>query len=316
MQVDYFTSHLGFISDYLAEIFHNELRKRNFTDLYDRHFSLGSHIEERDRKAIAKTTSGMIKLIHPDGVCSQTEIEEYLTFAMELRRRVKEQLKRMGGIEYSKVNFSYINKETGQEHFVSCKELGSTTLMPEGPTTPGDIFTVGHDQEENRYALYRIQITATPGGHRFNVVGTKGKGMKESARMAYDYLKANSAKIGIDRDITSYDVNIQVMSLMQGKDAGDIGIAFYIGLISALLGRPVGAGIVVLGQMSIHGVLSRVEGLGDKLRIAMDAGARRVLIPTENKRDFAELPAEVIDKLRIEFYSEPAQAALKAFEGN
>jgi len=315
MQVDYFTSHLGFISDYLAEIFHNELRRRNYTDLYDRYFSLGSHIEERDRRAIAKTTSGMIKLLHPDGNCSKDEIMEYLTFAIELRRRVKEQLKRMGGIEYSKVNFSFIEKESGQEHFVSCKELGSTTLMPEGTSAPGDIFTVGYDREENRYALYRIQISATPGGHRFNVVGTKGKDIKESARMAYDYLKANSGKIGIDRDVSSYDMNIQVMSLMQGKDAEDIGIAFYIGMISSLLGRPIGAGIVVLGQMSIHGVLSRVEGLGDKLRIAMDAGARRVLIPTENKRDFGELPAEVIDKLQIEFYSEPAQAALKAFEG-
>lgn len=314
MQTDYFTSHLGFISDYIAEIFHNELRKRNYTDIYDRYFSFGPHIEERDRKAIVKTTSGLIKLIHPDGKCSMDEIEEYLIFGIELRRRVKEQLKRMGGIEYAKVNFSYINKKTGQEQFVACKELGSVTLIPEGASAPGDVFTVGYDQDENRYALYRIQISATPGGHRFNVVGTKGKAMKESARMAYEYLKANSGKLGIDRDISSYDVNIQVMSLMQGKDAGDIGIAFYIAMISALLGRPIGPGIVILGQMSIHGVLSRVEGLGDKLRIAMDAGAKRVVIPTENKRDFGELPAEVIDKLRIEFYSEPAQAAIKAFE--
>jgi len=316
MQTDYFTEHLGFISDYIAEIFHNELRRRNYTDLYDHYFSLGSHIEERDRKAIAKTTSGLIKLIHPDGKCSKSEIEEYLQFAMELRRRVKEQLKRMGGIEYSKVNFSYIDKIDGSERFVSCNELGSTTLITEGPMSPGDIFTVGYDPEEKRYALYRIQISMTPGGHRFNIVGTKGKAMKEIARMAYDYLKANAGKIGIDRDIASYDVNIQVMSLMQGKDAGDIGIAFYIGLISALLGRPVGEGMVILGQMSIHGVLGRVEGLGDKLRIAMDAGAKRVLLPTENKRDFADLPAEVIDKLRIEFYSEPIQAAFKAFEGS
>jgi ATP-dependent Lon protease len=127
----------------------------------------------------------------------------------------------------------------------------------------------------------------------------------------YDYLKANVKKIGIDRDLTSYDVNVQVMSLMQGKDANDLGIAFYIGLISALLARPVSGGLVILGQMSIHGVLSRVEGLGDKLRIAMDAGAKRVMFPTENRRDFAELPAEVIDKLQIDFYSDPVQAAFK-----
>lgn len=312
MQPDYFTSHMGFISDYLAEIFHSELRKRNFTDSFDWFFSLGSHVEERDRKAIAKTVSGFVKLIHPDGKCSEDEIQEYLAFAIELRRRVKEQLKRMGGIEYSKVNLSYIDKSSGQETFVSCKELGSTQIIPDGPLSPGDLFTVGFDPNEGRYSLYRIQISAVPGGHRFNVVGTAGKGIKESARMAYDYFKANARKMGIDRDISSYDLNIQVMSLMQGKDANDLGVVFYIGLISSMLGRPIAGGLVILGQMSIHGVLSRVEGLGDKLRIAMDAGAKRVMFPTENRRDFAELPAEIIDKLQIDFYSDPSQAAFKA----
>lgn len=312
MQPDYFTFHMGFIADYLAEIFHTELRRRNYTDAYDRMFSLGNHVEERDRKAIAKTVSGFIKLIHPDGVYSEEEIQEYLTFAIELRRRVKEQLKRMGGIEYAKVNFSYINKKSGHETFVSCKELGSTQMIPDGLLTPGDLFTVGFDSNEGRYSLYRIQISATPGGHRFNVVGTVGKGIKESARMAYDYFKANAKKLGIDRDINSYDLNIQIMSLMQGKDTHDLGVAFYIGLISAMLGRPVASGLVILGQMSIHGVLSRVEGLGDKIRIALDAGAKRVMLPTENRRDFAELPAEIIDKLQIDFYSDPLQAAFKA----
>jgi ATP-dependent Lon protease len=312
MQPDYFTSHLGFIADYIAEIFHIELRRRNYTDSYDRFFSLGSHVEERDRKAIVRTTSGLLKLIHPDGNCTLPEMEEYLTFAIELRRRVKEQLKRMGGIEYSKVNLSYINKQTGQETFVTCKELSSSQLIPDNPLSPGDLFTVGFDSNESRYSLYRIQISAIPGGNRFNLVGTTGKGIKESARMAYDYLKANAKRVGIDRDITSYELNIQVMSLMQGKDANDLGVAFYIGLISAILNRPIATGLVILGQMSIHGVLSRVEGLGDKLRIAMDAGAKRVMFPTENRRDFAELPAEVIDKLQIDFYSGPEQSALKA----
>lgn len=163
MQTNYFTSHMGFISDYVAEIFHEELRKRNYADVYDHFFSLGSHVEERDRKAIAKATSGLVKLIHPDGICSEEETREYLTFSVELRRRVKEQLKRMGGIEYSKVNLSFINKVTGQETFVSCKELGATQLIPEGPLAPGDVFTVGFDSGEGRYSLYRIQTTALPG---------------------------------------------------------------------------------------------------------------------------------------------------------
>ncbi|MGK5084118.1 protease Lon-related BREX system protein BrxL [Bdellovibrionota bacterium FG-1] len=312
MQPSYFTSHMGFIADYIAEIFHNELRPRSYADVYDRYFHLGSHVEERDRKAIARTTSGLIKLLHPGGDCNKSEVEEYLTFAIELRRRIKEQLRRMGGVEYARVNLSYIDKDTRQETFVSCKELGSTQIIPDSPLPPGDVFTVGHDPEEGRFSLYRIQCSVAPGSGRFAILGVTSKGIRESGRMAYDYLRATGKKIGIDRDLGEYDVNIQVMSLTQGKDATDLGMAFYIALLSATLGRQIGNQLVVLGQMSLHGVLSRVDGLGDKLRVAMDAGARRVLIPTENSRDFAALPAEVLDKLRIEFYSEPSQAAFKA----
>ncbi len=312
MQPSYFTFHMGFIADYIAEIFHNELRPRSYADVYDRHFHLGSHVEERDRKAIAKTTSGLIKLLHPDGECAKAEVEEYLRFAIELRRRVKEQLRRMGGVEYARVNLSYIDKESRQESFVSCKELGSTQIIPDSPLPPGDVFTVGHDQVEGRYILFRIQCSVGPGSGRFSVVGVTSKNIRDTARMAYDYLRTTGKKIGIDRDLGEYDVNLQVMSLTPGKDANDLGMAFYIALLSATLARPIGAQLVVLGQMSLHGVLSRVDGLGDKLRVAMDAGARRVLIPTENSRDFAALPAEVLDKLRIEFFSEPSQAAFKA----
>jgi ATP-dependent Lon protease len=313
MQPDYFTVHLGLISDYIAEIFHAELRQRNYTDVYDHHFSLGSHAQERDRKAIARTTSGLIKLIHPDGNCTKAEVQEYLMFAIEMRRRVKEQLKRMGGIEYSRINLSFLDKQSGQETFVTCRELGSTQLIPDGALNPGDLFTVGFDPEEGRYSLYRLQVTATPSGHRFNVVGVPGRGIRESARMAYDFIKANASRIGLDRDIASYEVNVQVMSLMQGKDSADLGVALFIAMVSALVGRSIAAGVVVLGQMSIHGVLNRVEGLADKLRISMDAGAKRVLIPSDSRRDFAELPAELVDKLQIDFYSEPAKAAFKAF---
>jgi ATP-dependent Lon protease len=131
--------------------------------------------------------------------------------------------------------------------------------------------------------------------------------------MAYDFIKANASRIGLDRDIAAYDVNVQVMSLMQGKDSADLGVALFIAMVSALVGRSIAGGVVVLGQMSIHGVLNRVDGLGDKLRISMDAGAKRVLIPSDSRRDFAELPAELVDKLQIDFYSEPAKAAFKAF---
>ena len=141
----------------------------------------------------------------------------------------------MGGIEYSRVNLSYIDKPTGQETFVACKELGSSQIIPEGPLAPGDLFTVGFDPTRAAIRSTASRSTATPGGGRFNLVGTTGKGIKESARMAYDYLKANARKIGIDRDCPTYDLNLQVMSLMQGKDANDLGVAFFIALISAFL---------------------------------------------------------------------------------
>ena len=312
MQPGYFGSHMGFIADYIAELFHNELRPKSYADVYDRHFHLGSHIEERDRRAIAKTVSGLVKLLHPDGECALQEVEEYLAFGIEMRRRVKEQLRRMGGLEYARVNLSYISKETRQETFITCKELGSTHVIPDTPLPPGDVFTVGYDSDDGRYSLFRIQCSVTSGNGRFSLVGAVAKRIRESGRMAYDYLKSSTRKIGIDRDLGQYDVNIQVISHGPAGDAPDLGMAFYIALLSSILGRSIGAQLVVLGQMSIHGVLSRVDGLGDKLRVAMDAGARRVLIPTENSRDFASLPPEILDKLRIEFYSEPSQAAFKA----
>lgn len=312
MQTAYFTYHLGFVSDYIAEVFHTCLRNKNFSNIQDKYFSFGNHVEERDRKAIVKTISGLVKLLHPDENPTREELEEYIKFASEMRRRVKEQLKRMGGIEYSKVNFSFMDKETGEETHIGCPELGNIQLIPENPLPPGDIFTIGYDQLETRYSLFRFQINCSVGNGKMSIVGTNSKNIKESMKMSYDFLRANSKKIGIDRDLSSYDINAQVMSLMQGKDAKDLGMAFFIGLVSAILHRTTAAGLVVLGEMSIQGVITYVEGLGDKLRIAMDSGAKRVMIPTMNRKDFATLPDEVIDKMQIEFYSDPIQAVYKA----
>lgn len=172
---------------------------------------------------------------------------------LEMRRRVKEQLKRMGGIEYAKVNFSYIDKETGEESFVGCPELGNIQLIPDTPLPPGDIFTLGYDPAEARYSLYRIQINISSGSGKFNLVGTSSKNIREAAKMAYDFLKTNGRKIGIDRDLSSYDANVQVISLMQGKDARDLGVAFFVGLVSSLLSRTIAGGLVVLGDQHPRG---------------------------------------------------------------
>ncbi|MBU2054675.1 MAG: protease Lon-related BREX system protein BrxL [Proteobacteria bacterium] len=217
MQTAYFTDHLGFISDYIAEIFHEGLRNRNFADAHDRYFSFGNHLEARDRTAVVKTVSGLVKLLHPANDPTRPEMEEYVRFALEMRRRVKEQLKRMGGIEYAKVNFSYIDKETGEESFVGCPELGNIQLIPDTPLPPGDIFTIGYDPAEARYSLYRIQINISSGSGKFTLVGTSSKNIREAAKMAYDFLKTNGRKMGIDRDLSSYDANVRLSASCRGR---------------------------------------------------------------------------------------------------
>lgn len=312
LKQEHFTEHMGFITDYIAEIFHNELRPLNYTDYYDHFFALGNHVGKRDRTATVKTISGLMKLLHPDGECSKEEMEEYISFALEMRRRVKEQLKRINPIEFSRVNLSYMDKETGDEFLAECVELGATRIIPEGPLPPGDVFSVGYDPTGDRVSLFRIQVAALPGTGKFQVVGITSKSIKESARMSYDYLRGNTKRIGLDRDPKSYDFNIQIMSPMHGKDSEDLGAAFFVAIVSAMVGKNIAPSLVILGQMSIHGVLNRVESLGDRLRVAMDAGAKQVMIPTVNASDLGSIPAELLDKLRVEFYSDPAQAVFKA----
>ena len=312
LKPEYLTTHLGFIADFIAEIFHNVLRPMNLTDAYETWFSFGAHVGQRDRRAAVRTVSGLMKLIHPDGRCTREEMAEYLDFALEMRRRVKEQLKRINPIEFSRVNLSYIDKETGEEFFAECKELGATRLIPETALAPGDVFSIGYDPEGQRVTLFRIQAVALPGGGKFHLVGVSSKSIRESAKMAYDYLRTNSKKMGMDRDLGSYDFNIQVMSPMHGKDTADLGVAFFIALLSASVNKSTKGGLVALGQMSLHGVLGRIENLGDCLRVAAEAGAKQVLIPTTNAADLGSIPSELLDKLRLDFYSDPMQAVYKA----
>lgn len=311
MKPTYFTSHMGFIADYLAEIFHSELRRFNYTDLYRKYFTLGSHVEERDRRAIVRTVSGLIKLIHPDENCSKKEMEQYLTFAIEHRRRVKEQLKRMGGLEYSKVDLSYVDKESRKETIVHCREPTFIEMIPKKLLVPGDIFTVGFDREERRYALFRIQTSLLLGKGGLSLIGINSRGIKESAIMAYDLLRTTAREIGIDQDISEYRTKVQVTSPMQGRNSDDLGVAFYLSFSSAFLNRPIASKLVVLGHMNIHGELKPVDGLESKLHIAYDAGAKQILLPTKNQQDLVNLPTEFLNSLRFIHYDNLREAVIE-----
>ncbi len=311
MRPEYLTNHYGFVVDYITEVWRG-MRKTSYSDALDRHFSLGDHLNQRDVRAVRKTVSGLIKLLHPDGAFSKDELQEYLELALEGRRRVKEQLKKMGGLEYWAVNFSYLDQETRQETFVAVPEQGGGGLIPPGQPNPGVVFTVGTDRDAGRHAIFRIETQAMKGRGGTRVTGAPSRAMRDAIQTAYTYLKGQSRQQGISRDPSEYDFHVQIVNLMQSKEGSETGVAFFIAMLSAMLEKPVLEQSVVLGEMSIHGSLLKVPALAERLQLAMDNGAKRVLIPSENKRDFADIPSDVLDKLQIIFFSDPVNAAFRA----
>lgn len=313
MRPDYFTSHYGFVVDYVGEVWRSQ-RKTTYSDALDRHFSLGSHLNQRDVKATRKTVSGLIKLLHPDGHFTRDELQEYLELGLEGRRRVKEQLRRMGGLEYWAVNFSYLDQETRVETFVAVREQSSGGLITAGRLDPGITFTVGTDQADGRLAIFRIEVQCIKGSGRLNSTGAPSRAIRDAIHTAHTYLKSQASRLGLGKNPTDYDLDVQLVNLMQSKEGSETGVAFFVGMVSALLGKPVMESLVILGEMSIRGGLLKVGLLTERLQLAMDNGARRVLLPAENKRDFADIPTEVLDKLQLAFYSDPVNAALRALE--
>jgi ATP-dependent Lon protease len=311
MRDELYTSHFGFVSDYLAELFHG-LRKTSYMDVAERYFEFGSHLSGRDAKATRKTVSGLVKLIHPDGEATKEEVAEYAEFAMEMRRRVKEQLKKMGGLEYWDVNFSYIDRDTRSEHFVVPSESGGGLIITGESLPPGSVYTVGTDPSDLKLALFLVQTQVNPGTGRIVPLGGLSSVMKEALKAADAYLKGHIKDLGIDREPRQYDFTIQAVNLNQAKEGAETAIAFFISIVSALLEKPVDPHTIVIGEMSVRGLLRRVNSLPERLELAREAGAKRILIPSENKRDLADVPDEVLNELEPVFYADPIHAAIRA----
>ena len=306
-----YTDHFGLVTDYLAEVF-REFRKRGYADYAERSFRFGPHLGGRDQKAVRKSVSGLIKLLHPDGEVSKEEIEEYLAYAMEMRRRVKEQLKKMGGLEYWDTSFSYIDRESGQETFVRLPEMGGGTIIAEGGLPPGSIYTIGTDASDNRLALFLLQTQMNRGSGRIIPLGSLSSRMREAIKTADAYLKANLKNLGIDYDLDAYDFTVQAINLNQAKEGAETAVAFFISLVSAILGKPVLERTVALGEMSVQGMLLKVASLPERMQLAVEAGAKRILIPSENKRDLPDVPDAILTAIQWQFYDSPTKAAIMA----
>jgi len=310
MRIEYFTDHYGFVVDYFAEAL-RELRKHNFTEVLDRHFSLGSHLNARDVKAVRKTVSGLLKLIYPHGEMSREELAEIVELALEGRRRVKEQLKKLGSFEYHQTSFSYIDNETREEKFVGVPEQGGRNMISTDPLAPGSVYTASVDNQ-GKVGLYRLEVGCSPGTGKLRIAGGIEGKMKESINRAFAYLAAQKVKIGISQQIDTTDFHVEAIDLLGNHVSCEAGVALVVAVYSAIKKQSVLAGLVVLGDLSIQGNIKSLPSLVEPLQVSMDNGARRALIPLENKRNFLEVSGDIVERVDPIFFSDAIMAAMKA----
>jgi ATP-dependent Lon protease len=309
MRNDLFTYHYGFVVDYLAEAL-RELRRHNYTEIIDSRFSLGSHLSARDRKAVRKTVSGLVKVLYPHGELTSDELSEILEFALEGRRRVKEQLKKMGSFQYYQTSFSYTVEETGEERFVGVPEQGGRDMISGDPLAPGTVYTSGVTSD-GTVGLFRLEVSVSNGTGKLRLAGGVSGVTKESIARAFSYLMARKAELGIGRDLDTSDLHVEVIDLLANRVETEVGVAFFIAAFSALRKAPVAPALLVLGDMSVQGNIKPLRSLSEPLQVARDNGAHRALIPIENKRNFLDVPADVVESVDPVFYGDPKTAAMK-----
>ncbi len=307
----HFTDDYGFITDYLAE-FIRELRKEQYGDALDTYFRLGNNLNQRDTIAVRKMVGGFLKLLYPDGEFTKDELEEVLQISLEMRRRVKEQLKKLGGMEFYDVNFSYIDLDNFEEHFVSVPEQGGGKLIPDGCCNPGQVYTVSRGKS-GMIGVYRLESQMLPGNGKFERTGIgPDRETKEATNTAFNFLKANSNRISGSISTTTKDYIINYQDLQGIGMTGKLALPTLVALCSIALGKPALSSLAVLGEISISGTMIPVENLANALQVCVDSGAKKVLLPMTSAADLGTVPAELISSFNLIFYSSAEDAVFKA----
>ena len=308
---EHFTDDYGFITDYLAE-FIRDLRKEQYGDALDRWFRLGKNLNQRDTIAVRRTVDGLLKLVYPNGEFTKEELAEILKIALEMRRRVKEQLKKLGGMEFYDVNFSYIDNETFEEHYVSVPEQGGGKLIPEGLCNPGQVYTVSRGKS-GMIGVFRLESQMLPGNGKFDRTGIgTDRDARESSSTAFNFLKANGNRISGSISTTTKDYIINYQDLQGIGMTGKLALPSLIALCSIALGRPTLGSLAVLGEISISGTMMKVDELANTLQCCLDSGAKKVLIPSVSMIDFAAVPADLMGAFQLIPYSSAEDAVFKA----
>ena len=308
---EFFTDNYGFITDYYAEIM-RELRKISYSDAHDKYFRLGNQLNQRDVIAVKRTVSGMIKLIYPHGKFEKRNVEKILRFSLEMRRRVKEQLKKIGGMEFYDVNFSYISNDDFNEEYVSVPEQSSGSLIPEGVGKAGHLYTVSHGKN-GMIGLFKIETQITKGTGKFEKTGLgNNRDAKEAAETAFKYLKANGKSISGSISTVNNDYVVNYQDMKGIGMTSDLTLATLIAICSAALNKPVISSAVILGNLSIGGTIIKVSELANILQVCLDSGAKKILLPITSASDLASVPSDLIGAFNLIFYSTAEDAVFKA----
>lgn len=313
MRSELLTEKYGLITDCLAELT-RELRKKDCTHLLDAYFRLNGKFNKRDEIAVRKTMSGLIKLIFPDENVTEDEMRRLLEYAIEGRRRVKEQLKLMAGVEFADVALGYVD-EYGSETVVSVPEQASNTLIPAEKLPAGHVFALGANQIDGEVAVYRLENKVIRGNGKMETQGIGGnRAVNECVDAAWYYFMDKARSILPGTTLSDHDYLLYYADPQSRGLSTEVSVAELVGLCSAVANRPVMEATAVIGEIKLSGTMGEIKNLENIVRVAKNAGAKQLLLPIQSMQELMHVPGELLTAVQPIFYSDPIEAVKKAIE--
>lgn len=313
MRSELLTEKYGLITDCLAELT-RELRKKDCTHLLDAYFRLNGKFNKRDEIAVRKTMSGLIKLIFPDENVTEDEMRRLLEYAIEGRRRVKEQLKLMAGVEFADVALGYVD-EYGSETVVSVPEQASNTLIPAEKLPAGHVFALGANQIDGEVAVYRLENKVIRGNGKMETQGIGGnRAVNECVDAAWYYFMDKARSILPGTTLSDHDYLLYYADPQSKGLSTEVSVAELVGLCSAVANRPVMEATAVIGEIKLSGTMGEIKNLENIVRVAKNAGAKQLLLPIQSMQELMHVPGELLTAVQPIFYSDPIEAVKKAIE--
>jgi ATP-dependent Lon protease len=313
MQPTLFTDHFGLVSDFLSECF-SRLRMESRLPQLQGRVHLGGALSGRDINATNKTASGLLKLLYPsaESRIADEDLEWAVRLALEVRRRVKEQQKRIGSAEFRNTHFSYLLGEEGVEKFVATPELSSENSIGADPLEPGQVWTLSPGGMDEHAGLYRIEVNEGPGSGLRVLNKPTPPAFQESVRYAQQNLYARAVQLVGDRDPRAHEFSVQLRSFDAAKSGSQIGVAALIALCSSLLKKPLRGGLVVIGEINLGGSIEPIHNAVTLVEMAVEKGAQVVLMPVSSRRQLFDLSDDMATKVDTQFYQDARDALLKA----